>query len=255
MGVPGKLIKSAAEIETIARAGVILRHTLDLLTREVKEGVTLAALDRLAEKTIRANGGEPAFKGYRPEGASKPYPATICASVNDVVVHGVPTTYVLKKGDVLKIDCGVKINGWYSDAAVTVAIGTVPPKVKKMIQVTELALERGIQAAKAGNTIGDIGHAVGSLVKANGFFVVRGLTGHGVGTHLHEEPSVFNEGEAGAGMTLQPGMVIAIEPMVSMGTNRIEQLPDDSFATADGSLSAHFEKTIAITNDDARVLT
>jgi hypothetical protein len=139
MGVPGKLIKSAAEIETIARAGVILRHTLDLLTREVKEGVTLAALDRLAEKTIRANGGEPAFKGYRPEGASKPYPATICASVNDVVVHDVPTTYVLKKGDVLKIDCGVKINGWYSDAAVTVAIGTVPPKVKKMIHTSSTA--------------------------------------------------------------------------------------------------------------------
>lgn len=251
----GKLIKTPAEIETIARAGKILRATLDRLAIEAKEGVTLSALDRLAEKMIRANGGIPAFLGYHPHGADKPFPSTICASVNEVVVHGVPTSYKLKAGDILSIDCGVKINGWYSDAAITVAIGAVSPKIRKLITVTEMALERGIAAAQAGNTVGDIGHAIGSFVKANKFFVIKGLTGHGVGTDLHEDPSIFNEGEAGAGMTLREGMVIAIEPMVSLGTARVEQLPDDSFATSDGSMSAHFEKTIAITADGPRILT
>ena len=251
----GKLIKTPEEIATIAAAGKILRGTLDRLAQEAKAGVTLAALDRLAEKMIRANGGIPAFKGYHPHGADKPFPATICASVNEIVVHGVPTAYKLKDGDVLSIDCGVKINGWYSDAAITVAIGTVSPKVHKLITVTEMALERGIAAAQPGNTVGDIGHAVGSFVKVNKFFVIKGLTGHGVGTDLHEDPSVYNEGEPGNGITLQPGMVIAIEPMVAMGTARVEQRADDSFCTSDGSLSAHFEKTIAITENGPRVLT
>ena len=255
MGVKNRLIKTPAEIETIARAGTILRATLQMLASEAKPGVTLSALDRLAEKMIRKNGGEPAFLDYLPHGASKPYPATLCTSVNDVVVHGVPTPYRLKKGDVLKIDGGVRINGWYSDAALTIAIGPVPAKVRKLITVTEMALERGIAAARAGNTVGDIGHAVGSFVKANGFFVVRGLTGHGIGTDLHEDPSIFNEGHPRTGMELMPGMVIAIEPMVAIGTHTVEQLPDDSFATADGSMSAHFEKTIAITDGEARILT
>ncbi len=253
--VRGKLIKTSAEIETIARAGKILRHALDLLTPEVKPGVTLAALDRLAKKIIETNGGEPAFLGYLPEGAHKPYPATLCTSVNDVVVHGVPSAYKIKKGDVVSIDCGVKIDGWYSDAAITVVVGAATPKIRKLVAVTEQALELGIEAAQVGNTIGDIGHAIGSHIKANGLHVVQGLTGHGIGTALHEDPNVFNDGKPGTGMMLQPGMVIAIEPMVAIGTGRVEQLPDDSFATADGSISAHFEKTIAITSDGPRILT
>lgn len=239
----------------MARAGNILRHTLDLLTPEIKPGVTLAALDRLAKKIIEANGGEPAFLGYLPEGARKPYPATLCTSVNDVVVHGVPSAYKIKKGDVVSIDGGVRINGWYSDAAITVVVGNATPKIRKLVAVTEEALERGILAAQVGNTIGDIGYAIGSFVKANGFHIVQGLTGHGIGTALHEDPSVFNDGKPGAGMVLQAGMVIAIEPMVAIGTGRVEQLPDDSFATADGSMSAHFEKTIAITKEGPRILT
>ena len=255
MGSKNRLIKTAAEIETIARAGKILRATLERLSAEAKPGVTLAALDELARAMIEANGGEPAFLNYQPYGAEKAFPATICASVNDVVVHGLPTKYALKKGDILSIDCGVRIDGWYSDAAVTIAIGPVPARVRSLISVTEEALNRGIAAAVAGNTVGDIGHAIGSYIKKNDFFVVKGLTGHGVGTALHEDPSIFNEGQPGAGMTLQPGMVIAIEPMVAIGTGRVEQLDDDSFATADGSLSAHFEKTIAITADGPRILT
>jgi methionyl aminopeptidase len=253
--VRGRLIKTPAEIEIIARAGAILRHTLDLLIPEIKPGVTLAALDRLAKKIIETNGGEPAFLGYVPEGAHKPYPATLCTSVNDVVVHGVPSSYKIKKGDVVSIDGGVRVDGWYSDAAITVVVGNATPKIRKLVAVTEEALERGILAAQAGNTIGDIGHAIGSFVKANGLHIVQGLTGHGVGTALHEDPNIFNEGKPGAGMVLQPGMVIAIEPMVAIGTGRVEQLPDDSFATADGSMSAHFEKTIAITKEGPQVLT
>lgn len=255
MGSKNRLIKTPEEIETIARAGAILRVTLDKLAQEAKAGVSLTALDRLAEKMIRANGGIPAFLKYHPYGAAKPFPATICASVNDVVVHGVPTSYKLKDGDILSIDCGVKIDGWYSDAAITVAIGAVSPKAQKLIRVTELALERGIEAARVGNTVGDIGYAIGGIIRANKMFVIKGLTGHGIGTDLHEDPSIFNEGDPGTGMKLKEGMVIAIEPMVSLGTGRVVQLEDDSFATSDGSLSAHFEKTIAITSDEARILT
>ena len=255
MGGKNELIKTPEHIETIARAGAILRGVLDRLASEAKVGVSLSALDRLAEKMIRANGGEPAFLGYKPHGASVPYPATICASVNDVVVHGVPTGYKLKGGDVLSIDCGVKINGWYSDAAITVGIGTISPKAKKLIEVTRIALDKGIAAARAGNTVGDIGNAIGTFIKVNKLFVVQGLTGHGIGTNLHEDPSIFNDGKAGTGLKLQVGMVIAIEPMVAIGTGNIIQLEDDGFATADGSLSAHFEKTIAITSTSPRILT
>lgn len=249
------LVKSQAEIETIAKAGAILRTVLDELKKEIKPGVTLLQLDAMARKMIEAAGGKPAFLGYKPEGAARPYPATLCTSVNEVVVHGTPTDYALKNGDVISIDCGVIINGWYSDAAFTAAVGTVSPKIQKLIGITQEALELGIEAAQAGNTIGDIGNAIGSFVKKNGLYVVSGLTGHGVGKQLHEEPSIFNEGKAGTGAKLVPGMVIAIEPMVALGTNQIEQLPDDSYATRDGSIAAHFEKTIAITKDGPHVLT
>ena len=255
MGIKNRLIKTPVEIEIIARAGKILRATLELVASEAKPGVTLTALDRLAEKMIRKNNGQPAFLNYRPKGAKKNYPATLCTSVNNVVVHGVPTPYILRSGDVLKIDCGVVINGWYSDAALTIGVGKISPKAQKLIKVTKIALEKGIAAAQAGNTVGDIGHAIGSFVKLNKMFTIKGLSGHGIGTDLHEPPSIYNEGERGTGMKLEPGMVIAIEPMVALGTSAIKQLSDDSFATADGSLSAHFEKTITITDKDPRILT
>jgi methionyl aminopeptidase len=255
MGSPNRLIKTPEEIEVIARAGVILRGTLEILRGEIRPGVSLAALDSLAEKVIRKNGGVPAFLNYRPYGADKPFPATICASVNDIVVHGLPTPYVIKNGDVVSIDCGVKINGWYSDAAITVIAGKGTKQAEHLVRTTEEALERGIAAALVGNTVGDIGHAIGSYVKENKLYVIKGLTGHGVGTDLHEDPSIFNEGKPGTGLTLRAGMVIAIEPMVATGTATVEQLADDSFATADGSIAAHFEKTIAITDDGPRILT
>lgn len=249
------LIKSQQEIEKIALAGAILRKTLDILQRETKEDVTLTALDRLARKIIEENGGEPAFLNYRPEGALKPYPATICASLNDIVVHGIPKAYRLKSGDVISIDCGVRYQGYYADAAFTVGVATISPVAQKLIAVTYGALERGIKAARAGNTIGDIGQAIGSYVRKNRFHVVRGLTGHGVGTALHEDPSVYNEGERGKGMKLVPGMTLALEPMIAIGTSRVEQLDDDSYATADGSLAAHFEHTIVITQRGPKILT
>jgi methionyl aminopeptidase len=249
------LVKTPAEIEIIAKAGAILRATLDTLKKEIKPGMSLLQLDKRAEELIKKAGGVPAFLGYKPSGATRPYPATLCTSVNEVVVHGVPSGYVLKNGDVLSVDCGVKLNGWYSDAAFTVIVGTGSPALKKLVSVAEEALELGIAAAQAGNTVGDIGNAIGSFVKKNGLYVVRGLTGHGVGKNLHEEPSILNEGKAGSGPKLAAGMVIAIEPMLAIGTNEIVQLPDESYGTADGSMAAHFEKTITITANGPRILT
>lgn len=249
------LVKSEKEIALMAQAGAILRTTLDTLQKEVRVGVSLLELDTRARELIISAGGEPAFLGYKPAGARHPYPATLCTSVNNVIVHGVPNEYILKSGDIVSIDCGVKVKGYYSDAAFTVALEPVNPRVKKMVAVTEEALAHGIEAAQSGATVGDIGHAIGSFVKKNGFYVVHGLTGHGIGTRLHEDPSIFNEGRPGSGPKLVPGMVIAIEPMVALGTNEIRQLADESYGTADGSLSAHFEKTIAITLDGPRILT
>ncbi len=249
------LVKSQPEIETMARAGAILRTVLDTLKAEIRPGLSLLELDKRARQLIEAAGGKPAFLGYKPSGATRPYPATLCTSVNNVVVHGIPTSYALRAGDIVSIDCGVKINGWYSDAAFTVAVGEVSPQLKKLISVTEEALQRGIDAAQHGNTVGDIGNAVGSFIKKQGLYVVKGLTGHGIGTNLHEEPSIFNEGKPGTGPKLVPGMVIAIEPMVAIGTNEIVQLADESYGTKDGSIAAHFEKTIAITKEGPRILT
>ncbi len=249
------LVKTAEEIGKIEIAGKILKKTIDILREETKEGVTLTALDRLAKRIIEENGGEPAFLNYRPEGAARPYPSTICASPNDIVVHGVPVARKIKSGDVISIDCGVRYQGYYADAAFTVGVGRISPQIRKLIAVTREALELGIKAARPGNTVGHIGSAIGIHVRKNGFKVVRGLTGHGVGTRLHEEPTVYNEGERGTGIMLQAGMTIAIEPMVAIGTSRVEQLHDDSYATADGSIAAHFEKTIVITEKGPRILT
>lgn len=249
------MLKSKEEIAKIRQAGKILAQVAKAVLAQAKEGVKLKKLDDLARELIVKAGGKPAFLGYQPYGAEKPYPASICTSINDVVVHGTPTNYVLKSGDLLKLDFGVIYDGWYADAAWSVGIGTVSEEQQKLMKVAEQALFDGIKQAKAGNHLGDIGWAISKTVHKYGFNVVDGLTGHGIGKELHEDPSVFNEGKKGSGITLQPGMVFAIEPMISAGSPRIVQLKDESYAIEDGSMSAHFEHTIAITEKDPEILT
>lgn len=249
------LIKTFEEISKIRAAGKILAKVAKLILAEAKEGAALRSLDKLAEKLIKESGAKPSFLGYRPYGARIPYPCSICASINDVVVHGIPNEYALQSGDVVKLDFGVNYQGWNADAAWTKIIGKASEKTAKMIKITEVALMDGIKQAKPGKTLGDIGWAISERVKKGGFAVVEGLTGHGIGREIHEEPSVFNVGKRGIGLALKPGMVIAIEPMVSAGGPQIVQNKDDSFSTEDGSLSAHFEHTVAITDHGPEILT
>ncbi len=248
-------IKTKDEIEIMAAAGRILSAVMQQVANAAKEGVTLKELDLLALKLTRMAGGEPAFLGYQPHGAIAPYPATICASVNEIIVHGVPTKYKLRSGDLLKLDFGVKLNGYYADAALTVPIGVISKQAELLIDTTRKALLSGIKQMRIGNTLGDIGNAIEFIIKSRGFYVVEGLTGHGIGKELHEDPSVFNDGKPSSGPKLQEGMVLAIEPMVAIGTSKIIKLSDDSYATFDGSLSAHFEHTVAVTKDGPVILT
>ena len=209
----------------------------------------------MAYDLIVSTGDKPSFLNYRPEGARKPYPATICSSVNDVVVHGLPSDYVIKEGDLLKLDLGLVHGGFHLDAARTVGVGKITSEAKRLMAVTRKALDAGIKAAKSGHTLGDVGYAIHDVVDKAGYSVAEGLTGHGIGHSLHEDPAVFNFGRRGQGEEIEEGMVIAIEPMVNIGGGAIRQLKDDSYATRDGSLSAHFENTVAITKNGPRVLT
>ncbi|MCX6703061.1 MAG: type I methionyl aminopeptidase [Candidatus Wolfebacteria bacterium] len=212
-------------------------------------------LDKLAEKLIRKAGGKPGFLNYKPDGARHPYKASICASVNDVVVHGFPGDYILKPGDILKLDFGVIYKGFYSDGAATFGIGKISEEARKLIETTKESLALAIKECWPGNTLGDIGSAVENFAKKRGFRPIKGLTGHGIGSKLHEDPVVFNHGTRGMGMKLAPGMVLAIEPMLSAGSDKVIQLDDESWATSDKSLSAHFEHTVAITEKGPRILT
>ena len=243
------------EIKIIADGGKILARVFSLLKQEIKEGASLKYLDKLAHEATKEQGAESAFLGYRPEGARRPYPASICASLNDVVVHGLPGDYQLKEGDVLKIDFGVKYKGFYSDAAFTVELGKIPAEAKNLIKATKVALEEMIRHAKPGNHLGDLGWVVERVAKKFNVSVIKGLTGHGIGKDLHEDPSIYNYGEKGKGIELKPGMILALEPMLSTGSGEIKQKPDDSWATIDGKFSAHFEHTIAITEKGCEVLT
>jgi methionyl aminopeptidase len=252
----GPILKSAAEIEAMAAAGAALAECLDLVCAAATVGATLLELDGIAEAAIRERRAIPAFLGY-PGGPGAPdFPGSICSSLNDVVVHGIPSPVRLEDGDLLAIDCGLILDGWVADSARTVAIGSITAEAAELKSVTETALQRGIAAAQAGNTVGDIGAAVQAEVEAAGFQVVRSLVGHGVGRSMHEEPQVPNYGTRGQGPRLEPGIVIAIEPMVNIGTPDVT-LDDDRWTvrTADGSLSAHSEHTIAITADGPRILT
>ncbi len=242
--------KSPAEIERMRVANALVADVLAELAAMVAPGVTTAELDARAEALVRAGGAEPAFKGYRG------YPATLCASVNDQVVHGIPSDLALAEGDIISLDMGVKLNGFYGDSAVTVPVGTVAPEVLALLRVTRESLEKGIAQVRLGGRVSDIGHAIQQHVEANGFSVVREFVGHGIGAALHEDPQIANYGEPGHGPRLAEGMVLAIEPMVNMGKPAVRVLRDGWTAvTRDGSLSAHFEHTVAVTKDGPLVLT
>lgn len=249
------LLKTEEEIKIMAEAGRRLARVVKALKAMVGEGITTKEIDVEAKRLIEEAGCIPAFLNYKPGGASRAYPATICASINSGIVHGLPSNYKLKSGDLLKLDLGLIYEKFYSDMAVTLPIGKVSKENLELISVTREALERGIAAAQPGNTLGDIGYAIGSFVKKNKFSVVEGLTGHGIGRKLHEDPYVFNDGRPGEWDVLKPGMVLALEPMVAAGKSRIRQLEDDSFVTADGSMAAHFEHTVVITEKGNKILT
>jgi methionyl aminopeptidase len=243
-------IKSAREIEIMRRSGKVTAATLALLIDAAKPGVTTLELDRIADASIRSLGGIPTFIGYNG------YPSAICTSVNDEVVHGMPGPRVLAEGDLLSIDIGTTLEGYVSDSAVTVAIGTVSAEARKLMDVTQECLMLGIAQMQAGNRLGDIGHAVQQHAEAHGYGVVRALVGHGVGRKMHEDPQVPNYGTPGTGTVLRKGLVLAIEPMITQGSWDVETLDDNwTVVTEDGKLAAHFEHTIAITDDGPKILT
>lgn len=249
-------IKTAEEIAVMREAGRKLGRVLARLEKMVRAGVTGLELDAAAANYIGEEGAKPAFLNYKPNGASKAYPATLCCSINDVIVHGVPSGYAVKDGDLVKLDLGLIHKGFYSDAAITVPVGKVSKRARELAEVARQALARAIAVAKPGNTLGDIGHAVESFVAEHRFSVVDALTGHGIGRKLHEDPWVMNKGIPGKGEPLVSGMVIAIEPMIAMGKPAVRQLKsDESYATKDGSLSAHFEHTVAILENGPEILT
>ncbi len=250
-------IKTKKEIDYIRESCKITAETLQLMKRYVKPGITTEELDRIAEDYIRSNDAVPAFKGYSQGGSSIDYPAAICASVNSEVVHGIPGKRVLKEGEIISLDVGVQKHGYFGDAALTVAVGNISAELQKLMDVTEKSLYLGIEQAKAGGRVHDISYAVQAYVEENGFSVVRDLCGHGVGKHLHEEPSVPNYGKSGTGPKLREDMTIAIEPMVNMGSYHVKTDYDGwTVITADGMPSAHFEHTILITgNGKPEILT
>jgi methionyl aminopeptidase len=242
--------KSEREIEQMERAGRIVVETLLLVGEHVRPGVTTQELDDIAEEFIRSRGGIPTFKGYRG------YPASICTSPNDMVVHGIPGPTALDEGDILSVDVGVTLRGFVADSAFTFAVGEITPEAERLLEGCQAALAAGIAQCRVGNRLSDISHAIEHETKSRGFAVVRSLVGHGVGRSMHEEPQIPNFGEPGRGPLLSAGMTFAIEPMINAGGSDVV-LHDDhwSISTADGSLSAHFEHTVAITEDGPRVLT
>lgn len=240
----------------MARGGAILAKTFRRLRHAAYTGITTKELDELARKLVLSYGAKPAFLGYASGASGKKFPASLCVSVGDEVVHGIPGTRFLKDGDIAGLDLGVLYNGFYTDSAITIGIGAISKKAQRLIEVTERALYLGIDMARLGNTTGDIGQAVQSYVEAQGFSVVRDLVGHGIGRELHEEPQVPNYGKVDRGIKLEEGMVVAIEPMVTEGSWQVVLSPDGwTYKTADGSLSAHFEHTVAITKKGPRILT
>ena len=245
-------LKSPREIEIMARAGHIVARTLELVARQVQPGVSTGHLDDIAEEFIRSHpGARPSFKGLYG------FPKTLCTSINEEIVHGIPSTKrILREGNIVSVDVGVCLEGLHADSATTVPVGQIAPATARLLKVTQECLAAGIAAVKVGNHIGDIGHAVQTVAEAAGFGVVRELVGHGIGTQFHEEPQVPNHGQPRRGPRLLEGMTIAIEPMITMGHYATKTLPDKwTVVTADGSLSAHFKHTVALTPNGTRILT
>jgi methionyl aminopeptidase len=242
--------KSGAEIECMARAGVVVADALALIGERARPGVTTGELDARADEFIRSQGGVPTFKGYRG------YPASICTSPNDMVVHGIPGLYALDDGDILSVDVGVTLGGFVADSAYTFAIGEITADAERLLEGCQAALAAGIEQCRVGRHLSDISHAIQRETESRGFSIVRSLVGHGVGRSMHEEPQIPNFGEPGRGPVLSSGMTFAIEPMINAGTPDVV-LEDDqwSISTADSSLSAHFEHTVAITDEGPRILT
>ncbi len=234
----------------MARAGEVVAETIAMLAERARPGVTTEELDALAEELIRSHGGEPTFKGYRG------YPAAICTSPNDMVVHGIPGPTTLAEGDILSVDVGVTLNGFVADSAYTFAIGEIPADAERLLSACRAALAAGIEQCRAGNHLSDISHAIQVATETRGFSVVRSLVGHGVGRSMHEEPQIPNYGDPGRGPVLTPGMTLAIEPMINAGGPDVVVHDDQwSISSADGSLSAHFEHTVAVTDEGPRILT
>jgi methionyl aminopeptidase len=246
----GIILKTPEQIERMAAAGAVQARCLKILRSKIRPGVTTADLDHAAERFIASQGATPSFLGYRG------FPGSICASPNSMVVHGIPGPYELRRGDIISVDVGVTKDGWVADAAITVPVGEVSPEAEKLIATTEASLHAGVAQARPGNHLGDVSHAVQRRVEADGLSIIRSLVGHGVGREMHEDPQVPNYGEPGRGPELEPGMVFAIEPMVNAGGPEV-RVGDDNWAvySADGSLAAHFEFTVAVTEQGPRILT
>ena len=251
------IIKTEEEIKILREGGKRLAQILNKVKDKVRPGVSTKELDIYAEKLIREGGDSPAFLNYRPEGAKYPYPASLCVSVNDEVVHGIPNTdRILKEGDIVGIDCGLKHKNLFTDMAITVSVGEIDAEAKKLLKITREALEKGVSAARAGNRVGDVSHAIESFVRPYKYGIVEVLSGHGVGRSIHEDPYVPNFGKPGTGPKIVLGMVIAIEPMLNQGTkNVILQSDGYTFRTADNKKSAHFEHTVLISEAGPEILT
>lgn len=246
-------LKTSEDIALMRESALMVSRTLGLIAAEIKPGVIPSKLDKLAEEYIRDNGGIPAFKGYK--GASGPFPATLCISINETVVHGIPGDKPLNEGDIISVDCGVKKNGFFGDHAYTFEVGEVKPEVRQLLKITQECLYKGIEQMVAGNRIGDISYAIQQHAEKNGYGVVRELVGHGLGKNLHEEPEVPNYGSRGNGPKINEGLVLAIEPMINLGKKNVKQLNDGwSIVTADGLPSAHFEHDVAVVNGKPEIL-
>jgi methionyl aminopeptidase len=247
-------LKSAREIETMRRAGALVADTFRVLDPFVKPGVTLAELDRIAEEHIRKGGATPAYLGYGPK--TNPFPGTICASVNEVICHGIPDGRVLEEGDIIGVDIGVLMNGMYGDACFTYTVGNVSAEVQGLVDTTREALAAGLEVVRPNARVGDIGHAIQTLAEGRGYGVVREYTGHGIGKRLHEEPTIYHHGARYTGLKLQPGMVFTIEPMINLGRPETRLLPDGwTVITADKKPSAQFEHTLVVTAKGHEILT
>ncbi len=248
-------LKNEEDIKKLLISGKILSFVLKSLKNEIRAGVSLDFLDNMARKIIKRAGAKPAFLGYKPAGNKLAFPSAICTSVNNVIVHGVPGNYFLNEGDIVSIDLGINYENYFTDAAITVPVGRVSSDAQRLIESVKLALIRAIAKCKQEKFLGDIGAVIEKTAREFGVNVIKALTGHGVGFSIHEEPNVLNYGRESEGLKLQRGLVIAIEPMFSLGDGDVIQLSDESYSTKDESLSAHFEHTVAVTEDGPLVLT